>query len=80
MSNEEKILSMLTQMQSDIKVMQSDIELLKSKSGIEEKKWPSAAEQIAILDAMSALLTQEEKDELGRYQEAEEARKRALYG
>lgn len=38
MSNEEKILSMLTQMQSDMKIMQSDIELLKSKSGIEEKK------------------------------------------
>ena len=79
MSNEEKILSKLEKIEADIKVLQSDIELLKSKN-LEEKNASNAAEQIAILDAMRSLLTQEEKDALGRYQEAEEARKRALYG
>lgn len=78
MSNEEKILSMLTEMQADMKIMQSDINTI--KNGGVKKIRPNAREQIAILDAMSSLLTQEEKDALGRYQKAEEARKRALYG
>jgi len=80
MSNEEKILSMLTQMQADIKVMQSDIEGLKQGKVTEKKRRPTPAEQLALLEAMRNLLTQEERDALGRYQEEEFARKRALYG
>ena len=79
MSNEEKILSMLTKMQADIKAMQTDIELLKQGSNV-KKQQLTPAEQLALLEMMSNSLTQEEKDELGRYQEAEFARKKALYG
>ncbi len=78
MSNEDKILEMLTEMQADMKIMQSDVSTLKN-NGVKTIR-PNAKEQIAILDAMRNLLTQEEKDALGRYQEAEESRKRALYG
>ena len=78
MSNEEKILSMLEEIGSDIKVMRTDVELL--RNGEKNTKTPTPEEQLAIIEAMRSLLTQEEKDALGRYQEAEEARKRALYG
>ena len=81
MSNEEKILAMLAEMQSDIKNLQSDIDMLKNNKVKKVKKVrPNAKEQIAILDAMRNLLNDEEKESLRRYQEAEETRKRALYG
>ena len=70
MSNEEKILSMLTKMQADIKAMQTDIELLKQGSNV-KKQQLTPAEQLALLEMMSNSLTQEEKDELGRYQVSE---------
>ena len=78
MSNEEKILSKLEKIESDIKILQSDIDLL--KNGVKKTKAPTPEEQIALIEAMSELLTDEDRDQLGRYQEAEEARKRALYG
>lgn len=78
MSNEEKILSKLEKIEADIKIIQSEIELLKNDR--DRVNDPTPEEQLALIEAMSNLLTQEEKDELGRYQEAEEARKRALYG
>lgn len=82
MSNEEKILFMLTKMQRDIETLKTDVELLKfnGKLQSEEKKELTAEERFAIFDAMAALLTQEEKDALGKYMEEEEARKAALYG
>ena len=74
MSNEEKILSMLTK-------MQGDIELLKQNENTQENKNKLTSEiQYTILETMREMLTQEEKDALGRYQAAEEARKAALYG
>ena len=81
MANEDKILAILEDIQKKMNVMQTDIDLIKQNNHIETKrKRPTAKEQIALIEAMRNLLTQEEKDALGRYQEAEEARKKALYG
>ena len=81
MANEDKILAMLEDIQNKMNVMQTDIDLIKENNHIQErKKNPTAEEQLAIIEVMRNLLTQEEKDALGRYQEAEEARKKALYG
>lgn len=82
MSNEDKILFLLTKMQSDIENLKADVETLKFDKRVpsEEKKKLTAEERFALFDAMAALLTQEEKDALGKYMEAEEARKAALYG
>ena len=82
MSNEEKILQMLSEMQADIKNLQTDVETLKGRNFSVKEKKPrlSAKEQLAVLDAMRNLLTDEDRDALGRYQAAEEARKTALYG
>ena len=82
MSNEEKILQMLSEMQTDIKNLQTDVETLKGRSFSVKEKKPrlSAKEQLAVLDAMRNLLTDEDRDALGRYQAEEEARKAALYG
>ena len=81
MSNEEKILSLLTTMQNDMKKMQADIEMLKQNGNSQTPKRKLTAEERFILfDKMADLLTDDEKDALGRYQVAEEARKAALYG
>lgn len=82
MSNEEKILQMLSEMQTNIKTLQTEVEMLKGKSVYVEERKPrlSAKEQLAVLDAMRNLLNDEEREALGKYQAAEEARKTALYG
>ena len=77
MSNEEKILSMLTKMQSDITEMR---ELLKTKPQSEQKQTERTMTQREVFMGLANLLDDDEKDELGRYQVAEEARKVALYG
>lgn len=74
MSNEEKILSMLTKMQSDIEMLKQD-----GNTQADKNKLTSEI-QYNILEVMRDMLTDEEKDALGRYQAAEEARKVALYG
>ena len=74
MSNEEKILSMLTK-------MQADIETLKQPENTQADKNKLTSEiQYTILETMRDMLTDEEKDALGKYMEAEMARKVALYG
>ena len=81
MSNEEKILSLLTKMQSDIDSMKTDIKTLKHNDNPQpKKKVLTAEERFAIFDRMANLLNDEEKDALGEYMAAEEARKVALYG
>lgn len=81
MSNEKKILSILTKMQSDMQKIQTDIEALKKNGTSQEDNNKTISEvQWTILETMRNLLTKEEKDALGKYQEAEEARKAALYG
>lgn len=78
MTNEEKILAALEKLQADVDEIKTELNIKKSKE--KEEKKAVAARQLAIFEAMAALLTDEEKDALGRYQEAEEARKAALYG
>lgn len=78
MTNEEKILAALEKLQADVDEIKTELNIKKSKEKDERKE--AAARQLAIFEAMAALLTDEEKDALGRYQEAEEARKAALYG
>ncbi len=70
MSNEEKILSMLTKMQGDVERLKAQPE---NQQTISDLQW-------TILEAMRNSITDEEKDALGKYQAAEEARKAALYG
>ena len=77
MSNEEKILSMLTKMQGDIDAMKTDIEAIKQNEKIQPKKTMT---QYEVFMGLANLLDDDEKEALGRYQAAEEARKAALYG
>ena len=72
MSNEEKILSMLTKMQDDIDSIKENVET-KPKP----KKKMSSRE---FFTRLANLLNDEEKKALGEYMEDEEARKVALYG
>ncbi len=72
MSNEEKILSMLTKMQSDIDTTK---ELLTGKKEPEKKMT-----QREVFMGLANLLNDDEKEALGKYMAAEEARKAALYG
>lgn len=76
MSNEEKILSMLTKLQEDVADIKRRMKILEEEK-INDKE---VEEQLETLNKMRHLLTKEEKDALGKYQEAEEARKAALYG
>ena len=83
MSNEEKILSMLTKMQGDIEALRSEVDAIRNNEilkAAEKARAERKADTYAALEAMSELLTQDEKDALGEYMEAEMARKAALYG
>lgn len=83
MSNEEKILSMLTKMQGDIDALRAEVDAIRNNKilkVVEKAQAERKADTYAALEAMSELLTQEEKDALGEYMESEMARKAALYG
>ena len=83
MSNEEKILSMLTKMQSDIDALRAEVDTIKNNAilqAAEKVQSQKQADTYTALMAMSELLDDDEKDALGKYMEAEEARKVALYG
>ena len=55
--------------------------MLKQSENTQENRNKLTSEiQYTILEAMRDMLSDEEKDALGRYQAAEEARKAALYG
>ena len=77
MSNEEKILSLLTKMQSDIDSMKTDIKTLKHNDNPQPKKTMTQRE---VFMGLANLLNDDEKEALGEYMEAEMARKVALYG
>ena len=78
MSNEEKILSMLEKIQADVDTLKTDIAKLKAGEKINDEK-PKMSSREALLK-MATLFDDDEKEALGRYQAAEEARKVALYG
>lgn len=83
MSNEEKILSMLTKMQNDIDALKAEVDAIRNNEilkAAEKTRSERKTDTYAALEAMSELLTQDEKDALGEYMEAEMARKAALYG
>ena len=77
MSNEEKILAMLTKMQSDIDALRVEVKTLKQGENTQPKKKMSQRE---VFMGLANLLNDDEKEALGKYMEAEEARKAALYG
>ena len=77
MSNEEKILSMLTKMQSDIDALRNDIKTLKNDGNSQTK---TKMTQREVFMGLANLLNDDEKEALGKHMEAEEARKAALYG
>lgn len=83
MSNEEKILAMLTKMQSDIDALRNEVDEIKNNEllkVVEKSQSKSRKDTYSALMAMSELLTDDEKDALGKYMEEEMARKVALYG
>ena len=83
MSNEEKILSMLTKMQSDIDRLSDEVETIKNNELLKIADKSQGRQRHSTYDAllaMSEMLTQEEKVALGEYMAAEESRKAALYG
>ena len=81
MSNEEKILAMLTKMQSDIDALRVEVETIKNNDLLQvTEKHKSRRNTYEALKAMSELLDDDEKDALGEYMAAEEARKAALCG
>ena len=83
MSNEEKILSMLTQMKSDIDALRAEVDAIRNNVILKAAEQSQSKRRIntyEALEAMSNLLDDDEKDALGKYMEAEEARKVALYG
>ena len=88
MSNEEKILAALTNIQQDMAVMKTDIETLTNGKKIDamtskdyktETKEERIQKQLDILDKMSHLLTDEEAEAFGKFMDAEEERKNRKY-
>ena len=88
MSNEDKILAMLTTMQQDMAAIKADINSLKANKiecngkFNEEGKLDDEGikRQLDILYKLTHLLNDEEKEALGKYMDAEEERKAAIYG
>ena len=83
MSNEEKILSMLTKMQGEIDALRTEVNIIRNNAilqAAEKNQSEQRLDTYAALEAMANLLDDDEKEALGRYQAAEEARKAALYG
>lgn len=83
MSNEEKILAMLTKMQSDIDDLRLEVNSISNNEILKAAERADAGKRrdtYAALEAMANLLNDDEKDALGEYMAAEEARKAALYG
>lgn len=83
MSNEEKILSMLTKMQADIDALRAEVDTIRNNAILkvaEQSQSKKRMNTYEALEAMSHLLDDDEKDALGEYMEAEMARKVALYG
>ena len=74
-------MSMLTKMQSDIDALRIEVDTIKNNDLLRAtEKYKSRHNTYEALKAMSELLTDDEKDALGEYMAAEEARKAALYG
>ena len=77
MSNEEKILAMLTKMQGDIDSLRTNLQSLNHNEISQPKKKMTQRE---VFTGFANLLNDDEKEALGKYMAAEEARKAALYG
>ena len=83
MSNEEKILSMLTKMQGDIDTLRNEVDAIRNNALLKvgEKTQPKKKmTQREVFMGLANLLNDDEKDALGKYMEEEMARKVALYG
>ena len=78
-SNEEKILQMLDEMKADMNALKAEMETLKQHS-VDSKKSVSQRQQKEAIRRMSQILTADEKQSFGRFMDAEEARKAAVYG
>lgn len=65
MSNEDKILNLLTSMQKDIKIMKADIDSLKGNKKHDYKLDDEGIKkQLAVAENLSNLLTEEEANAL----------------
>ena len=83
MSNEEKILSMLTKMQSDIDALRVEVDAIRNNEILQATEKPKPKRKMTqreVFMGLANLLDDDEKEALGKYMEAEEARKAALYG
>ena len=76
MSNEEKILAMLTSMQEDMATMKADIDSLKNINNQNVQKQIEAIEQFSRADTPEE---QAEVEAFLKFMDAEEERKNKLY-
>ena len=81
MSNEEKILEMLGEINSEMGAMKSDIEALKQSNGRMKSLTPTAEQQMRAIERWSNLPDDDgEMARFCKFMDAEEERKAALYG
>ena len=78
MSNEEKILDALGNIQADIKSMKADIETLKQNAFRRKESSMSKISELEVVERMGKLLTKKEQDALGAAMEEIEKTKVAI--
>ena len=84
MSNEDKIISLLTSIQKDVETMKVDIDEIKNNGFYQQQEMNELKEarikrQLEALNTLSNLLNDEEKEAFGKFMDAEEERKFAAY-
>lgn len=80
MSDEKKILEMLEHLRADMDVVKAEIEALKRDESDRRDVSAQRMSQKEVFRQMSELLSKEEQEDFGKFMDAEEARKAALYG
>ena len=78
MANEEKILSMLEGIQSELQTMKDDIISLKKSINIKQEPHKPPMDELEVFRQMSQLLTKEEGDSLAAAMDEIERRKFAV--
>ena len=80
MSKEDQILDLLGKMRADMDAMKTDIESLKKGTRHQQSLEEHQTDQKKLFHDLSRLLSDEEKKRFGKFMDAEESRKAALYG
>ena len=80
MSKEDQILDLLKKMKTDMETMKTDIEHLKKGREYQPSQEESQVDQKKLFHQLSKILSDEEKERFGKFMDAEESRKAAIYG